>query len=101
MNQFTIVGRIAEKPIIKESASGNRYCQLLVEEERPYRNASGDYDKDVYSITLWKGLTEENFKEGDLIGIRGRLQSSNFEKDGTIYYRVDFIAEKLTFIEVS
>lgn len=101
MNQFTIVGRVAEKPVIKESASGNRFCQLLIEEVRPYKNANGESDSDVYAITLWKGLTEANFKKGEVVGVKGRLQSNNYEKDGNVYYRVDFIAEKVTFIDAN
>ena len=33
-----------------------------------------------------------------MIGVKGRLQTSNYEKDGETKYSVDVIAEKVTFL---
>ena len=38
------------------------------------------------------------YNQKPLIGIKGRLQSSNYEKDGETKYVVDVIAEKVTFL---
>ena len=37
-------------------------------------------------------------KKGDLLGIKGRVQSSVYEKDEKKNYVTDIIAEKITFL---
>ena len=33
-----------------------------------------------------------------LIGVKGRIQTSSYEKDGETKYAIDIIAEKVTFL---
>ena len=50
---------------------------------------------------MWDGIaasTSEFCHKGDVVGIKGRLQSSTYEKDGEKKYSVDVIAEKVTFL---
>ena len=42
--------------------------------------------------------TCEYCKKGDLVGLRGRLQSSRYEKDGEMVYKTEIIGEKVTFL---
>ena len=43
--------------------------------------------------------TSEYCKKGDIIGVKGRLQSSSFDKeDGSKEFRIEPIAEKVTFL---
>ena len=43
--------------------------------------------------------TSEYCRKGDIIGVKGRLQSSTYEKeDGSKAYKMELIAEKVTFL---
>lgn len=42
--------------------------------------------------------TCEYCKKGDVVGIKGRIQTSTYEKDGETKYSTDIIAERITFL---
>ena len=99
MNQVILVGTVKEKPEFRESSAGNRFCSLLIEVDRSFRNAEGGTDKDVFQVTMWRNLAEEcekNIDAGMSIGIKGRLSASNYLSDGKARYRCEIIAEKMT-----
>ncbi len=37
-------------------------------------------------------------KKGDLVGVKGRLETSSYEKDESMHYVMQLIAEKVTFL---
>ncbi len=102
LNQIVLVGKVVELPILKESISGNKYASLQLELERPFKNVNGEFDTDIVSVTLWKGIAETTInvcKIGDIIGMKGRIQSYSYEnKEGQTYYGYDIIAEKVSFL---
>ena len=99
MNQIILIGKVSKTLEIKESKNGYRLGNFLLEVERPYTNAEGDVDTDIFQITIWRSLVDEfenHCKVGDLIAIRGRLQANNYYKDDNeIYYRAEVVADKL------
>ena len=43
--------------------------------------------------------TAEYCKKGDIVGVKGRLQTNNYEKeDGSKVFKLDVVAEKVTFL---
>lgn len=101
LNTCVLVGRVKEKPEVKTTSRGNTVVDLLLETERMFRNEDGQITTDVFRITLWKGIAEECAsicRPGTVVGIKGRLQSDRYEKNGTEYYYPTIIAEKVTFI---
>ena len=36
--------------------------------------------------------------KGDLVGVKGRLESTTIEKDGNIEKKMNIVAEKITFL---
>ena len=54
------------------------------------------YDTDFIQCILWDAIAEnccEYCKKGDVIGVKGRIQTSSYEKDGEKVFRMDIIAE--------
>ncbi len=101
MNTLMLVGRLATDIEVKTLESGKEVTNVLLAVTRSYRNADGTYDTDFIDCTLWDGLANninEYCKKGDLIGIRGRLQTSFYEKDEVKHKSVDVIVEKITFL---
>ena len=103
MNQVILIGHVKTDLEIKDSKNGFQVGHFLIEVERPYTNSEGAKDTDLFQVTVWRGLVEEfqkEFKIGDLIGIRGRLQANNYYKDqNETYYRADIVADRMLFLD--
>ena len=102
LNQFIVIGKIQELPMIRETSNGNKISTLLLEVDRNFKNSDGLYERDSFQITLWKGIAESTVhlaEIGSLIAVKGRVQSNTYEgKDGVHYYNYEIIAEKVSFL---
>ena len=45
-----------------------------------------------------EGSILNKVKKGDIVGVKGRMQSNSYEKDGETRFSTDVIAEKVTFL---
>jgi len=102
LNQVVMVGRLVEDPQAKELEGGNKVMNITLAVPRSYKNTEGEYETDFIDCTLWKGIaanTEEFCKKGDLIGIKGRIETSIWEdKEKNKRKTQQVIAEKVTFL---
>lgn len=97
LNQAVLVGRIVSEPELKETDKG-KVANITIAVPRSFKNANGDYDTDFLDVVLWKGVAEsttEYCKKGDLVGIKGRMQSTKNEKG---FNAIQVVAEKVTFL---
>lgn len=100
LNQTVIVGRIVSKPEIKEE-NGKKYSKLTLAVPKSYKNENGEYDTDFLECTIWNGIVEsvcEYCKKGDLVGVKGRLESKTIEKNGQKERKMNIVAEKITYL---
>ena len=69
---------------------------------RGFKNSNGEYETDFINCVLWDAIaknTAEYCKKGNIIGIKGRVQSRTVDaEDGSKKYYTDVIAEKVTFL---
>lgn len=101
LNQIIIVGRIARGPEFKELESGKKVVNITLAVPRSFKNVEGEYETDFLTCSLWDGVAtnvNEYCKVGDLVGIKGRMASNVYEKDGQKHYTMDIIGEKVTFL---
>ena len=105
LNQFVGVGRLVAEPSVKETEDGKQVSNITIAVPRSYKNENGEYDTDFVKCTMWSGVAEntsEYCKQGDLIGIKGRIQTSNYEtEDGEKRKSTQIVAEKITFLSSS
>ncbi|MBR3523957.1 MAG: single-stranded DNA-binding protein [Bacilli bacterium] len=105
LNQIVLVGRIVANPEIEKSEEGKGRSQITLAVPRSYKNADGEYDTDFVDCVLWGGIAEnvtEYCKKGDLVGIKGRVQTNTYEnKDGEKKKNMQVVAEKVTFLSSS
>ena len=96
VNQIILVGRLVKTPELELTDSGKKISTITLAVPRTYKNLNGEYDTDFLDCTLWTGVAEntsEYCKTGDILGIKGRLQSRIIEKDdGTKYKKMEIIA---------
>ena len=96
-----MVGRLVNDPELFETESGKKLTRITLAVPRTYKNVNGEYDTDFIGCKLWQGVaqsTSEYCKRGDLVGVKGRLQTSNYETEDGIKYVTEVIAEKVTFL---
>lgn len=101
VNSVMLVGRLAGDIEVKELENGTKVTNVPLAVNRTFKNANGVYETDFYNCILWEGLAQnaaEYCKKGDTVGIRGRLQTDSWEKDGVKHSGVQIIVEKLTFL---
>ena len=96
LNQVVCVGRIVNGVELIEE-DGKKYSNITIAVPRAYKNEDGVYDTDFIDVTLWNVIAEntaEYCTKGDLVGIKGRIQTEIVE-DKKI---TRIIAEKVTFL---
>lgn len=101
LNQIVLVGRLVKNPVLKETEQGKKHSFVTLAIPRSFKNADGSYDTDFIDCVLWDGIaknTVEYCKKGDIIGVKGRLQSRKYETNNTAKYVVEVVAEKVTFL---
>ncbi len=102
MNQTCIIGRLVRDPEIRELEDGKKVSNITVAVQRSYKNENGEYEADFIDCSLWGSTAEktaEYCKKGDLVGVKGRLQTNNYEnEEGEKKKFTEVIAERLTFL---
>ncbi len=101
LNQIIIAGRLVKDPEIQTTENNVKRTLITVAVPRAYKNIDGNYETDFIPCILWNGIAEnacEYCKKGDVIGVKGRIQTSKYEKDGEKKYSMDIIAEKISFL---
>ena len=102
LNQIVIVGRLTSNPEVVKSEDGKERSQITLAVPRSYKNADGEYETDFVDCVLWGGVatnTSEYCKKGDIVGVKGRIQTNNYETDdGEKRKSTQIVAEKVTFL---
>ena len=101
LNQAVLVGRIVKEPELKTTESGKTVSNITLAVPRSFKNSNGEYDTDFISCILWKGVAESTAsycKQGDLVGVKGRIQTRNYKVNDEKRQAVEVVAEKVTFL---
>ncbi len=101
MIEFLCFGNVVEKPELKETQTGLKYCNIVLKVNRPYANADGIIEADDYSVTCWKQLAEDMVSELDqnkAVLVKGRIQANNYKKDDGCSFRTDLIASSINIV---
>ena len=105
INQIMLVGRLVRTPDLFLTESGKKGTFITLAVGRPFKNINGEYDTDFIDCTLWTAVAEstaEYCKTGDIIGIRGRIQTKIVEnEDGSKEKIMEIVADKVTFLSSS
>lgn len=101
LNQLVLVGRLVKKPELREAENKKKYAFVTLAVPRSFKNVNGEYDTDFIDCILWDNIaanTTEYCNKGDIIGVRGRIQTRIVEKDDSKNTILEVIAEKITFL---
>ena len=102
LNQTVLVGRLVKEPELHQTENGKKVTNITLAVPRSYKNMNGEYDTDFISCVLWSGIAEhtvEYVKKGDLLGVKGRIQTRTYEDlEANRKYITEVVAEKVTFL---
>ena len=109
INQVTLIGRIVEKPILRNYEKDVSVTTLTLAVTRPFKNMEGNYETDFIKITLWNAVAQstcEYTQKGDIVGVKARLAMKDLEvnfDDGKEGLKkkisvIDVIGERVVFI---
>ncbi len=101
LNQVVLVGRLVRNPELRTTENNKNVTTVTLAIPRSFKNMNGEYDTDFIDCILWENTaksTSEYCHKGDIVGIKGRLQSRVVEKDNEKKYLTEIIAEKVTFL---
>ena len=102
LNQIVLVGRLVRTPELTLTESGKKRSLITLAVSRGYKNINGEYDTDFLECTLWTSVAEnttEYCKTGDMLGVKGRVQTRLIEtENGLKKKKTEIVAEKVTFL---
>lgn len=76
INQVTLIGRVVEKPILKNYDGEFQVATLNLAVARPFKNNEGNIETDFIKVTMWNANaynTCEYTDKGDIVGVKGRI----------------------------
>ena len=102
LNQLVVIGRLTKDPELRQTENGKNVTNITLAVPRSYKNSNGEYETDFIDCVLWSGVAEstsEYCKKGDLIGVKGRVQTRKFEtEEEKVRLVTEVVAEKVTFL---
>ena len=102
LNHVILVGRLTNTPEVKVLDNGKKRSSVVLAVPRKYKNSNGEYETDFVDCVLWTTVAEntaEYCKVGDMIGVKGRLQSRYVENtEGVKKKKTEVVAERITFL---
>ena len=102
LNQVVLVGRLTRDISVNKGEKGRKVATIPLAIPRSFKNVEGTYDTDFINCVAFDLIasnTCDYCKKGDIVGVKGRLQSRIVEKDeNEKEYLMEVIAEKITFL---
>ena len=102
INNVVLVGRLTAAPDLRKTPSNVSALQGTLAVNRNFKNQNGEREADFINFQAWRGTADiiaEYCGKGSLIGITGRIQVRNYEKDGQRRYVTEVVAENVTLLE--
>lgn len=102
MNAVVLVGRLVSNPEIITTENDKKLTAVTLAVQRNYKNSDGIYETDFIRCILWNGVaatTCEYCHSGDIVGIKGRLETRNYEAENKEKkYITEVVADRVTFL---
>ena len=100
LNQVILVGRLVKDIELKNGENEGKYAILELAIPRSFKNSEGCYDTDFVKVKTFGNVAENTSdycKKGDIIGVKGRIQTEKVDDN----YIINIMGEKITFLSSS
>ena len=101
LNQIVLVGRLTRDITVNKSDNGVKVATISLAIPRSFKNSEGTYDTDFIECVAFDNIAEntcEYCSKGDIVGVKGRVQSRVIETDDKKETIMQIICEKVTFL---
>lgn len=102
LNQIILVGRLTRNIEVHKAENGVKVATIPLAVPRSFKNSEGTYDTDFLDCIAFDNIAEntsEYCSRGDIVGIKGRIQSRVVEREeGKKENKIELICEKITFL---
>lgn len=102
LNQLVVVGRLVKDPELRKTENGKNVTNITLAVPRSYKNSNGEYETDYIDCVLWSNVAEtttEYCHKGDLLGIKGRVQSRMVQtEEEKLRHLTEVVGERVTFL---
>ena len=101
LNQVILVGRLTRDISVNEGKKGSKVATISLAVPRSFKNLDGNYDTDFIDCLVFDQVaenTKEYCSRGDIVGVKGRIQTRKVEEDGKKKNVMEIITEKVTFL---
>lgn len=99
INNVILMGRMTADAELKSTPSGKYVTSFSIAVERDY-SQNGERQTDFLNLVAW-GKTAEfitnYFGKGDMIAVRGSIQTRQYEKDGSKRTATEVLVDKVSF----
>src|SRR5690625_2409789 len=99
MNITVLVGRLTRDPELRYTQNGTAVANFNLAVDRPF---SKEKETDFINCVAWRKQAEnlaQYMKKGSQIGISGRIQTRNYEKDGQRVHVTEGVADNIQFLD--
>ncbi|MBE6129575.1 MAG: single-stranded DNA-binding protein [Erysipelotrichaceae bacterium] len=101
INRVVLVGRLTKDVEVKKTPSGLSVAQFTVACDR-WKSGDQEPQADFINCVSWRQAADflgQYARKGNRIGVDGRLQTRNYERDGQKIYVVEVVAENVRLLE--
>lgn len=103
LNRVILIGRLAQDPELRYTASGVAVANFTLAVERPFTNQQGEREVDFIDIVVWRRQAEtvaNHLGKGRLVAVEGRLQIRSYETSEGQRRRVaEVVASNVRFLD--
>lgn len=102
LNSVTLMGRLVADPELRHTPNDVAVTTFTIAVDRDYVRAGADRPTDFIDIVAWRQTAEfasKYFHKGQLVAIRGSIQTRSYEKDGVKRKVFEIVAENVYFAE--
>lgn len=102
INQAIMTGYLTKDVELRRTGTGTAVTNFIVAVNRPFKNNNGEREADFINCVAWDKTAElmsQYTQKGSRIGIRGRIQTRNYENNqGQRVYVTEIVAEQVEFL---
>ena len=97
MNNTVMIGRFARDPELRSTRSGKSVVNFILAVPRTHKDDGCDW----IPVIVWDKLAElvkQYCHKGDPVGVRGHMQTRDYESNGQKRTAVELVAEEVEFL---
>jgi len=102
LNKVMIIGNVGKDPEVRYSQSGSAVCTFSVATSESWTKDGQKQEKtewhNVVAFNKQAETLEKYLKKGDKVYLEGKLQTSQYEKDGQTHYATKIIVFGFQFL---